>query len=335
MVLRRVLAAGFLIGACMAGTPAHAVDTVHVLFPAWVGFASSFVAHDLGYDKQLGITIDTKIEDERPNVMAAMERGDCDIDIRTIGEYQGRPRDDATSGTIIGTTDQSLGGDGVLVDGSIKTAADLKGKVVASELDIPGRLLLQLELKKVGMTLKDLQLKEINTADTVPVFSDSSIMAVATYQPFLAQAIDKVASRKPHILVSSKDYPNLITDVIIARTDDLKKNPGKYKAFLTALYRASQYSKTHHTEFVKLAAPHFNLTPEEFDAAINGALQLNTLDLAQPFFGTAAAKGKIYETFDTVMQLNLENGSADHRLTSDKAIDPTILSQIKPSDVEN
>jgi NitT/TauT family transport system substrate-binding protein len=317
----------------LAGGSAQAADKVRVLFPAWVGFSPSFVAHDLGYDKELGLDIQTKIEDERPNVMAAMQRGDCEIDIRTIGEYQGRPRDDATTGTIIGTTDQSVGGDGVLVDGSIKSAADLKGKVVASELDIPGRLLLQLELKKAGLTLKDLKMKEINTADSVPVFGDTTIAAVATYQPFLSQALEKAAARKPRVLVSSSDYPTLIVDVIIARTDDLKKNPDKYRRYLIALYRAAQYQKTHHAEFVKLAAPHYNLTPEEFEAAIKGALTFNTLEIAQPFFGTAAAKGEIYKTFDTVMQLNVENGSADHKLSSDKAIDSSIIASIKPSDL--
>ena len=67
-----------------------------------------------------------------------MARGDIEVDMRTVGEHQGRPRDDTTPGIIIGTIDKSLGGDGVIVDGSIKSAADLKGKTVAAEPNIPG-----------------------------------------------------------------------------------------------------------------------------------------------------------------------------------------------------
>ena len=48
--------------------------------------------------------------------MAAMARGDIEVDMRTVGEHQGRPRDESTPGIIIGTIDQSLGGDGVIVD---------------------------------------------------------------------------------------------------------------------------------------------------------------------------------------------------------------------------
>ena len=35
--------------------------------------------------------------------MAAMQRGDIDVDMRTVGEHQGRPRDETTPGIIIGT----------------------------------------------------------------------------------------------------------------------------------------------------------------------------------------------------------------------------------------
>ncbi len=130
-----------------------------------------------------------KFEDDRSNVMAAYARGDIEVDMRTVGEHQGRPRDESTPGIIIGTIDKSVGGDGVIVDGSIKSVADLKGKTIAVEPNIPARLLLQLELKKDGLTLKDLEVKEIATADTVAVFADTSIAAVGTYEPFMSQAI--------------------------------------------------------------------------------------------------------------------------------------------------
>ncbi len=51
------------------------------------------VASDLGYFKELGLTVDLKFEDDRTNVLAAMARGDIEVDMRTVGEHQGRPRD--------------------------------------------------------------------------------------------------------------------------------------------------------------------------------------------------------------------------------------------------
>ena len=75
--------------------------------------APAFVAGDLGYYEEEGLSVDFRFEDDRSNVLAAMERGDIDADMRTVGEHQGRPRTDETPGTIIGTIDVSLGGDGV------------------------------------------------------------------------------------------------------------------------------------------------------------------------------------------------------------------------------
>src|SRR5262249_30793385 len=194
------------------------------------------------------------------NVLAAMTRGDIEVDMRTVGEHQGKPRDENTPGIIIGTIDESLGGDGVIADDTIKTVADIKGKTVAVEPNIPARLLLQLELKKAGLSLKDVDLKEIATADTVAVFTDPSVPVVATYEPFMSQAVKNLPQRNPRILISSKDYPGIIIDVLTARNDDLKANPEKYRKFLRGVYKAVDYYKTNPADFIKLAAPHFNLS---------------------------------------------------------------------------
>src|SRR5688572_9006117 len=155
-LLPLLLAAGLVFA-----PPASAQEKIRMLAPTWPGFAPVWVAKDMGYFKDQGLEVDIRFEDDRSNVLAAMARGDIEVDMRTVGEHQGRPRTDTTPGIIIGTIDKSVGGDGVVVDGSIKSAADLKGKIVAAEPNIPARLLLQLELKKSGLTLNDLTLKQI------------------------------------------------------------------------------------------------------------------------------------------------------------------------------
>ena len=280
---------------------AQAADKIRILSPTWSGYAPVFVASDLGYFKALGLEVELKFDDERADVMAAMDRGDIEMDMRTVGEYQGRPRTAATPGVLIGTIDELLGGDGVIAEGSIKTVADLKGKTVASELNIPARLLLQLELKKAGLTLKDLNLKEIATGDTVAVFADSSITAVATYEPYLSQALKTDTARTPKEIVSSASYPGYITDVFIVRQDDLKANPDKYKHFLIGVYKAIEYFKTNEADFIKLAAPHYKLSPEDFKGSIEGSLKYTDLAESQRLMGSASTAGALPGIFDTVM----------------------------------
>jgi len=313
-------AAGF------AGSAA-ADDTISCAYPFWPGFAPVHLAQELGYFAEEGLTVNETFDDDRSNVLPALERGDIQCDMRTVGEHQGRPRTPETQGTIIGTIDISLGGDGVVADGSIKTAADLKGKVFAAEPNVPARLLAQLALKEHGLTFADLEVRDIASADAIAVFADPEVAAAATYEPTLTQALKASNKEGAHILVSSKDYPGLITDVIVARTDDLKANPEQYRKFLRGVYRAIDYFKTNHAEAIKIMAPHFKLSPEEYEELLVN-LEYTPYEEAVEYLGTSGQRGKLHDLFDTVMQLNIENGAADVKLDSNQQIDNSIITDL-------
>jgi NitT/TauT family transport system substrate-binding protein len=315
--------------AIAAALPATAQDnTIRVLSPTWVGFAPALVAQDLGCYEDEGVSLDFRFEDDRANVMAAMERGDIDADMRTVGEHQGRPRDADTPGTIIGTIDISLGGDGVIVDGSIESAADLQGQTVAIEPNIPARLLLQMELAKVGLSISDVNLLEIATADTISVFSDPSIAAVGTYEPFLSQSLQIVTDRDPRILVSSRDEPDIIVDIITARDDALAENRGKFESLLRCVYRAVDFQRENPDEFSALAAPYFGLSAADVTEIIETSMAYTTYEEAVEFLGTDGSAGRLHGVFDTVMQLNLDYGAADTALDAAEEIDNSLLTDL-------
>jgi NitT/TauT family transport system substrate-binding protein len=315
--------------AVMAFAPsAHAAETIRMLAPTWLGFAPVHVANDLGCFAKEGLEVDYKFEDDRSNVMAAYARGDIEVDMRTVGEHQGRPRDAETPGVIIGVIDESVGGDGVIADGSIASVADLKGKAVAAEPNIPARLLLQMELKKAGLSFSDLQLKDIATADTAAVFADDSIAAVATYEPFMSQAVKNSTKQGAKVLLSSKDFPGIIIDVITARKDDLAANPKKYQSFLKCIYSAIDFSKAEPQKYAELAAPHFGLTPAEVTEILTTSLAYIPLAEAKAYLGKPGERGKLHDAFDTVMQLNLENGAADTKLDSNQQIDNSVINAL-------
>jgi NitT/TauT family transport system substrate-binding protein len=122
--------------------------------------------------------------------------------------------------------------------------------------------------------------------------------------------------------------------VIIVRQDDLKANPDKYKKFLIGIYKAINYFKTNPDDFIKLSAPHFQLSAADFKASIDGSLVYTSYDETSGFFGKPGAPGTLYGTFDTVMGLNIENGAASTKLSADKAIDNSIIASIKPDDLK-
>ena len=320
-------AAAFALMIAASGA-AFSEDTIHMLAPTWLGFAPVHVANDLGCFKEEGLAVDYKFEDDRSNVMAAYARGDIDVDMRTVGEHQGRPRDASTPGVIIGTIDESVGGDGVITDETIKSVADLRGKTVAAEPNIPARLLMQMELKKAGMTLADVKIKDIATADTAAIFADNSISAIATYEPFMSQAVKASGRPGARVFFSSKDYRGIIIDVITARQEDLAANPKKYSSFLKCVYKAVDYSKTEPAKYAELAAAHYGLTAAEVTDILTTSLAYTTLDDAKAYLGKPSGKGTLHDIFDTVMQLNLENGAADNKLDASQQIDNAVINTI-------
>ncbi|AZO00918.1 myristoyl transferase [Mesorhizobium sp. M9A.F.Ca.ET.002.03.1.2] len=307
---------------------AFSADQIRILAPTWLGFAPVHIAGDLGCFAGKDLDVSIKFEDDLTNVMAAMARGDIEMQMRSVGEYQGRPRDASTPGIIIGTIDESVGGDGVITDDKIKTVADLKGKVVAAEPNIPSRLLLQMELKQAGLSLKDLQIKDIATADTGAVFVDDSIAAIATYEPFMSQALKASTRPGARMLVSSKDHRGIIIDAIIARNDDFEANPDKYAKFLGCIYEAVDFLKAEPEKFADMASKHFGLTAAEVTEIVDSSLSYTTLAESLAYMGKPGEKGTLHGIFETVMDLNLENGAADNKLVATEQIDNSAINKV-------
>ena len=222
-----------------AGDP----DTVTCAYPVWVGFGPVHLANELGYFEEEGITVEEILDDDMPNALAAMERGDIDCYLRTVGEYQGLGRRKDTQGIIIGTIDLSTGGDGWAADQSIQSVCDLKGKNIAVEPNLPARLLMQEALQApmrpvdratpISPTSRRRTRSASSPAPTWPRSAPTSRCSASwssTHQ-----------DRGAHIIVSSKDYEDLILDIVMAHTDELAAHPDKYVKFLRGIYRAIDY----------------------------------------------------------------------------------------------
>jgi NitT/TauT family transport system substrate-binding protein len=304
-------------------------DTVTCAYPVWVGFGPVHLANELGYFEEEGITVEEILDDDMPNALAAMERGDIDCYLRTVGEYQGLGRRKDTQGMIIGTIDLSTGGDGWAADHSIQSVCDLKGKSIAVEPNLPARLLMQEALRRqCDLSIADTNLTDIAAADAVGVFASPDVAAVGTYEPVLSLVVSTHQDRGAHIIVSSKDYEDLILDIIMAHTDELAAHPDKYVKFLRGIYRAIDYFYAYQEESIPIIASFFSITPEEFKETLPN-FRYTPYEEAVGFIGTAEAPGRAYEVFRDTMALNLEFGSSDVELFAEDHITPEIIAQVK------
>ncbi|MEM7525824.1 MAG: ABC transporter substrate-binding protein [Pseudomonadota bacterium] len=243
--------------------------------------------------------------------------------MRTIGESMARPRAADTSGTIIGTIDISVGADGVVAGPGIESVADLVGKTFAGEINHPGTVMVQVALSEMGKSISDLDLKLINTDDSIAVFEDDSVAAVATWEPMMSAIVKGTSRAGSKVLISSADYEGLITDIIIARTDDLKENPAKYAKFLRGIYRAIDYYNANPDAFIALSASEYDVPDAEMKEALLGVKYTSyeeTLD-----YMPADGNGKLKEVFDTFNEINISLDLQDQPLVYAPYIDASLL----------
>ena len=264
-----------------------------------------------------------------PNGVAAMERGDIDCYLRTVGEYQGLGRRKDTQGIIIGTIDLSTGGDGWAADQSIKSVCDLKGKTIAVEPNLPARLIMQMALKKhCGLSIKDTNLTDIAAADAIGVFADPNVAAVGTYEPVLSQVVAAHADRGAHIVASSKDYDDLILDVIFVHNDELEGQSGQIRQVPARdlprgrlLLRQPGGGDPDHRRRSSRSLRTTSRRPCPTSATRPSTEAIELI-------GTTDKEGRVYEVFREAMDLNLEFGSSDVKLLPEDHIDRSVINQV-------
>jgi NitT/TauT family transport system substrate-binding protein len=154
------------------------------------------------------------------------------------------------------------------------------------------------------------------------------VAAVGTYEPVLSLVVSTHQDRGAHIIVSSKDYEDLILDIVMAHTDELAAHPDKYVKFLRAIYRAIDYFYANQEEAIPIIASHFSITPEEFEQTLPN-FRYTPFEEAQAFMGTAEQPGRAYEIFRDAMTLNLDFGSSDVELFPEDHITTGIITRIE------
>ncbi len=312
-----------LLGFLSFAAPAGAADLIRCVYPFWFGFAPVPVAIEMGYFAEEDLEVTTVFDNDRANVLPAFETGDLDCTMRTIGEYMSRPRSPSTPGTVIGTIDVSVGADGVVAGPDINSVEDLVGKVFAGEINHPGTVMTQHALTQLGHSMDDLTVRLIATDDSIAVFEDPEVAAVATWEPMMSNIVDNTSRDGSKILLTSADFNGLITDVIIVHDDDLAANPEKYRKFLRGIYRAIDLYNKDPDAFLAAAAPAFDVTPEEMAADLGG-VQYTSYEDSVGFLGTSDGPGKLGQIFSDLNDINSSLDLQDDKLDYANHVDPSL-----------
>jgi NitT/TauT family transport system substrate-binding protein len=229
--------------AVVAAKPAAAAGktSFKVAWSIYVGWMPWDYAGQSGILKKwadkYGITIElTQINDyvESINQYTAGQFDACvmtNMDMLTI------PAAGGVDSTALIVGDYSNGNDGIVLKGTGRKLADIKGQSVnLVELSVSHYLLAR-ALDSVKLSERDIKVVNTSDADIVGAFAAASVTSVVTWKPLLSEI---AAMPKTTLVFDSSKTPGEILDLMVVNTQVLKDNPKLGKALAGAWYETMQ-----------------------------------------------------------------------------------------------
>lgn len=149
---------------------------------------------------------------------------------------------------VVGMADALIGQSG------IKKITDLKGKKVGVPQGTSGDLILRLALKKVGMTLQDIEVVYMSPSTVVSAFSAGQIDAAGLWYPLVGIMQKNVPDA--NTLADDKDfYPEFVfPSVFVARNEVVEKKPELVERTVAVIKDAQDFRHNNPDEAIAMTS---------------------------------------------------------------------------------
>ena len=314
-----------LITACNGATTVTSrpeQPPLRVIYNLWSGNFPIAIAHEKGFFQQQGVKVEPVYIENYIQSISAFSGGKSDAIATSIGSIMniiGKNPDVQ----IILATDQSAGADVLVVQSDIKSMNDLKGKRIGTKLGDFGELFVTTLLEKNRLTTDDVTLVNVEPESVPARLESGDIQAGNTWEPYTSQAVKAGAQ----VLVSTKQTPGLLPNVIAFRTSVLRDRPKDIQAFIRAWFQAQDYWKNNPEETNAVLAKKLNLKPEEVST---DGVQLYTLQDNLKAFTPGFTKESLYYTAKLYADFYTRTGGLSAALDIQKLIDPSFVQQLQP-----
>ncbi|MFI9651374.1 ABC transporter substrate-binding protein [Guyparkeria halopsychrophila] len=213
MQRRRFLMFAPLAGATLLGGCVAREQTIRVAYHPWIGYETLMLASQFDW---LPPTVSLSRLGSASLSLDALQRGEVDAVAQTLDEVI-RARRGGLDLVVVMVFNVSSGGDALLVDEGIDSLDDLAGKRIGVERTGVGELLLERVLDRAGLGWDDVTIVDRSANQHLSAWQDGEVDVVVTYEPIASRLRAAGAKR----LIDSRDFPDLIFDVLAVRRDRL------------------------------------------------------------------------------------------------------------------
>jgi NitT/TauT family transport system substrate-binding protein len=265
---------------------------IKLAFSTWNGYMALVIAAKEGYYKKHGLNVTYTVIEDPTQRFNAFKAGSLNAIATTVDTFSRATARGIKSVEVLGL-DASVGGDGIVADKSIKTVAQLKGQKIAVSEGSTSQWLLAYVLSKHHLSLKDVKQVDLTSSDAGAAFAAGRVKIAVTWQPWLSKA-----EKNPngHVLVSTKQYPQIITDHVAFSPSFVKQHPDEIKAFIAAYNDAMVLIKKNPNKAFGDVKDYLGQSASEVKATMKD-VPLWPISKSKRFYGTSKRHGPIYQIF--------------------------------------
>ncbi len=237
----------------------HAAEPYKVGYNNWIGFIAFFVAQEKGLFKDAGLDVQAKSFNAPGEGLIPLLSGDLDAHLTTLDAVVLKSAEAPGQIKVVGLVDTSAGADAVVAAESIKSVKDLKGKKVAVTVGECNEVLLVKALQSAGMTMKDIEVVNMDPDAAGAALKAGSVDAAVTWEPWITQ----LSGAGSNVLYSTTDAPNILLDCVAIKSDSKKTDATK--SFLKVMDDATKWVKANPKQAAELVSPVVELPPADIE----------------------------------------------------------------------
>lgn len=304
----------------------NSFQPIKIAILTWVGYGPFFIAKEQNLFAKHGLEAEIlKIEDAAPR-RSALVNQQVQFSITTLDWFaieasQGIPA------TCILKLNDSYGADGIIASKDITSIADLQNQSIAVEQGSPSHFFLLSLLKQENVSPENVQTLFVPTAgDAAAAFTAGRAKAAVTWEPYLTTTTKQ--SPNAHILVTSREQPGLLLDLLLVHSDYAKANPNAVSGVIKAWFDAVEFWKANTAQANAIIAKGLGVSEQEVGQMVEGCKFADRAENVAYFGLEGNGAAPFFESFAQAQKIWTEANLMTKTISADSVANVSFLKEL-------
>lgn len=235
-------------------------ETITLGYSNWSGWWLWEIAKEEKLFAKNGLDVRLKWYDNYTDSLTDLAAGRLDGNCQTLNDTIPRVEEAVDGEVVVLVNDNSYGNDKIIVAQDIQTIKDLSSRKVAVEAGVVDDFLLTLALERKQMSRHDVKIVDLETGAAAAAFARGKVDAVGAFPPFWLEALKRKGS---HELVSSRDFPGAIPDLLVVTQKLVDEKPHRVRALVETWFDILEFMEQNSERANEIITNLVGITPEE------------------------------------------------------------------------